>query len=391
MKTKKTRILLLFIFFFFGIATSSIDPLVPIIAIELKKGLDKIGLVLFIGFFSLIITNFISGRLGDKINTKKIMISGMLLIITGFLVFGIYINFIVFILVIIIIRMGFGTLDSSSYTYVSQVFPENRSEIFIKLNLLWYMGSVAGPLLISAALLIKVNPRFAFLLNVIFFMIMFLLFNKIGLDKNIRYAESLVKKPAENIRTIIKNPIIILSCLILFFYAGSIFGLTAWLTTYFSAFKVDIAMGSSLLSLYWISSIIGLLLIGKFLKKIDETKLMFFSYLIGVAFTIAVCIVPAVYIKIIFLMLQGLFLSAVFPLSKSIPVGQYPLSAGTIIAIILPVQTAGIMVFQLILGYVAEKIGRFFILYVILASLIIGLTFTFALLIKTNKLKVVAK
>ena len=59
-----------------------------------------------------------------------------------------------------------------------------------------------------------------------------------------------------------------------------------------------------------------------------------------------VSFVPVIYIKVIFLVLQALFLSSIFPLAKSIPVEEAPASAGTIIGLVLTVQGTGMMIFQ---------------------------------------------
>ena len=128
--------LLFLTFFFFGIGTSSIDPLIPIISNELGRGYGLIGIILFVGLFFLLVSNIIVGRLCDKYDIKKILVISFILIIVSSSVFGTYINLIIFILFIIIIRIGYGGLDTSVYAYVCKFFYKERSQIFVKLNLL---------------------------------------------------------------------------------------------------------------------------------------------------------------------------------------------------------------------------------------------------------------
>jgi len=124
------------IFFFFGIGTSSIDPLIPIISNELGRGYSLIGIILFVGLFFLLVSNIVVGRLCDKYDIKKILAISLILIIISSLTFGTYINLIIFILFIIIIRIGYGGLDTFVYAYVCKFFYKERSQIFVKLNLL---------------------------------------------------------------------------------------------------------------------------------------------------------------------------------------------------------------------------------------------------------------
>ena len=378
-------IILYFIFLVFGIATSSVDPLIPLIAEELNVGFDSIGIALFIGMIFLLVANYTAGKLGDSFDTKKIILIGIILILAGFLLFGLYINFIIFILVMVIIRLGYGTIDASIYTYVSQFYLKNRGSIFVKLNLLWYLGCVLGPVFVSTTLFLNIRSRNIFLLISFLFAVLAVLFFIIAPGKsslntydrsNSNETKTKNQNEAGSVRLIllIKNPVIMTSAILLFFYAGSIFGLSAWLTTYFSAFDVQVKYGSAILSIYWLFSIIGLIITNKLLKKFSEIKILTLGYIIGVFCLLIVSLTPIIYIKIIFLALQALFLSSIFPLAKSIPVEEAPAAAGAIIGLILAIQGSGMMIFQPILGYIAEHIGKNYTIYAVLIGLVLGLT-----------------
>ncbi len=381
-KNKTNSLILLYlIFFVFGIATSSIDPIVPIISQELKIGYDLIGYILFAGFFFLIIANITSGRLGDVANTKYILVGGLVLIMLGSVIFGTIITVALFITITILIRSGYGAIDVSTYTYVSQLFLKDKSAIFVKLNLLWYVGCVIGPAFISLALHLGFNPRLNFLFIGLMFFVLAILFFKLAPGSTQHKKES----GKESFISAINYPIVIVSAIILFFYAGSIFGLSTWLTTYFLTFDVQVFMGSVILSLYWIFSIIGLVITTKLLKTTNEITILTIGFILGVASMAVVLLCPVVIIKVVFLLIQAAALSGVFPLVKSIPVSENPKASGTIVGFVLTVQGSGVMVFQPILGVVAENFGGNFIAYVILAGLFIGMLLTFLLLYLLNR------
>ena len=194
----------------------------------------------------MLVSNIVVGRLCDKYDIKKILVISFILIITSSLAFGIHINLIIFILFIIIIRIGYGGLDTSVYAYVCKFFYKERSQIFVKLNLLWYLGCVVGPLLISGELLLKINPRYSFLLLAVSFGVLTILFVRIGVRK-VQKQDNFTDYPEKNtarIFDLLKNPVILVTCLLQFFYSASIYGLTSWLTTYFATLNIKVLIGS---------------------------------------------------------------------------------------------------------------------------------------------------
>ena len=391
MKNNKSKalIILYFIFFIVGIAESAIDPLTPVISKEINVGFDIIGIILFVSFFFLMAGNFFSGRLSDHYDTKKIIIIGLLLIFAGLLVFGIYVTLILFILTMIFARSGFGIIDSSIYAYVCQFFSKRRSIIFVRLNLLWYFGCVLGTLIISVLLFFNIKPMFLFIFIAAFFLIAALFFFKMAPSKDSQTSiEAITLKKKQSFFQEIKFPVIILSSIILFFYAGAVFGLSTWLTTYFISFNIKLFVGSAVLSGYWIFSIIGLLITNFLIKRFKEVHILVIGYLIGAVSIALVTFIPLIYIKIVFLMIQGLALSCVFPLIKSIPIEENPDASGTIIGFLLTIQGAGIMVSQLIIGIIAENLGVGSIIYIITGSLFIGLVLTIILFVVLKRKKI---
>lgn len=378
-----------FIFILFGISIVAIDPLIPIIAEELKVGYDKIGIAILIGSIFTLISTFISGRLSDKLDIKKIVIFGLFLLIFGFLLFGFYLNYIIFILVLLLIRAGFGTIDTSIHAFSSKLFRANISKIFINLDISWFTGAVIGPILISATLFSNTNPKYVFLFFSLAFVISLIFFYKICPKKVLNKAEMdnteiQVKSgyhvfKGKNTFSSVKNPIVILNSLILFFYMGAIAGFSSWLTTYFLAFEIKVALGSAFLSFYWIFSILGLLIINKLLKKAKEITLLFWGCLIGTLCLTAFGLIQNIYIKIIFLSIQALFFSGIFPLTTSLSAQEGSKDTGTILGFNIAFAFSGSIVFQPVFGYIAEYYGKNYTVFVALTGAIIGLIFTIIL------------
>jgi fucose permease len=378
-KRIKTTNLLFNIFIFYGISYSAIDPLIPILSERLKIGYDKIGLILLLSAVFTLFSTYISGRLCDHYNLKKIILFGLLMLFLGFLLFGIVINLVVFIITLLFFRVGQGSLDSSVHVYAAQLYYKEHSPIFLKLDFFWYVGAIIGPLIISLFLFIKLDPRFAFLIFSVCFLVILIFFYKFcpreimgKIDSDTEYENG----PAKNSFSFFGNKIIIISCIVLFLYMGIITGISSWLTTYFTAFNVPVSYSSVVLSFFWCFSALGVFVTGKLIKKGNEVNLLFLSSIIAVVSTITYGLVPSLYLKIFFLMMQAVFYSAFFPLILSITVHENPRHAGMISGFTISFGITGSLVFQPLMGFFTQFTGKGSIAYIMTIAAIFEIIFT---------------
>ena len=236
-----------------------IDPLIPIIAEEINVGFDKIGIALFIGSIATLISNFISGRLSDRFDIKKLMLIGLILLFVGFTLFGLYLNYFLFVIVLVLLRVGFGTVDTALHSFTAKLFKRNVSRIFLNLDIGWYSGAFLGPLVISAVLFFNVLPKYVFFITAFIYIISIIIFYRVCPKKKIEIDE---KIPGANGNTSrrkglssLKDPVVVIGSLVLFFYMGVIAGLSTWLTTYFLDLGIRVSYGSAILSIYWFFTI----------------------------------------------------------------------------------------------------------------------------------------
>ncbi len=356
--------ILFIIFIFFGIAYTVIDPLIPILSEKLKIGYDKIGLILFLSSTISLVSTFIAGRLSDKYNLKRIILSGLIILATGFLIFGIYISLFVLIISLIFLRLGCGILDSGIHTYITKMFDANCSPVFIKLDFFWYIGAVLGPLGISIFLFLNLEIKFIFIFFFVVIFFMTFLFLKLchdisGCNLNLRDKKSQNSFQKNNNRLlsykeVLRNKVIMLCCAGLFFNIGIFSILSIWLTTYFSSFNIPISFGSAFLTIFWVFNSIGVIISGQLVKKISELKLLFIFSIIGCISTILYSISQIVCLKLFFLIIQAMSYPSFFPILNAIAVEENKKSSGTILSVTISMSVVGLIFFQLISGYIME-------------------------------------
>jgi MFS family permease len=389
-KRNSTLNLLFVIFIFFGIASTLIDPLIPIISGQLNIGFDRIGLILFAGSALSLAATFLAGRFSDKYDIKKIILVGLILLIAGFFVYGIYLSIIVLIITVVFFRVGYGILDSSIHAYVSKLYFGNHSPIFIRLDFFWYVGAIIGPLVISFFLFLKIDPKWAFLIFAfaalvisVFFYVSYRAVSEKKSEKNINDTGNdstgsgshgiQSDKARENYSIILKNPVIATVCAGLFFYIGIFSILSTWLTTYFADFDIPVSFGSVVLSIFWAFNAFGVFLTGKLIKRSNEKSLIMIYSIIGFISAVAYSIIPLVYLKIVFLILQAIFFSSFFPLLNAIAVHEDIKLSGTILGITISVAILGLVVFQPLTGFIVEHLGNTGINYLLIATALASL------------------
>jgi fucose permease len=367
------------IYTLFGLSYVLIDPLIPVIAEEINVGFDKIGIALFVGSMATLISNFIIGRLSDRVDIKKLILLGLILIFIGFIVFGLYLNYLLFVIILISIRVGFGTLETALRSFTVKLFKKNVSRVFLNLDIGWYSGAFLGPLIISAVLFFDFLPRYVFFITAFIYLVCIIIFYRICPKKKIITDDQSIKTKNQASKrkgfASLKDPVVIISGLALFFYMGGIMGLSTWFTTYFLDLGIEVSYSSAILSLYWFFSIIGMVITTRIVSRFKEITLLFIGCITGTVCLALFSFIPNVYIKIVFLAILAIFFSVIFPLTTAISSQRDKENSGTILGFVIALTFASSIVFQPIFGYVAEYLGKSNIVFVSLSGAIIGLIF----------------
>jgi len=285
--------------------------------------------------------------------------------------------------------MGFSIIDTSVHSFSSKLFKKDISRIFLKLDIGWYSGAAIGPLIISAILYFEFLPRYLFLILAFIYILFIALFYKICPKKKFSDNDPSQNEDMPNPRrgslNVLKDPAVIMASLILFFFMGSVMGLSTWMTTYFLSLGIKIAYSSAILSLYWLFSIIGMIITTAIIKKYREVDILFYSCAAGIICLIVFSFASFIYIKIVALALQAIFFAAIFPLANAIAANRNSKDSGTILGFTIAFAFAGSIVFQPLYGYITEYFGKENIVYVTIAGSLIGFVFVSVLFKIMNK------
>ena len=383
---KRTIGLFYYITILYGVAAISIDPLIPIIARELNLGYDKIGLILLTGYVFSLISSLITGVLCDRINIKKVILVSLAILFMGFLIFGFKISVIIFIISLILQKSGYSSFDSSMHAFVAKVYHNMHAPIFIKIDIMFYIGSIVSPLLISFLLFFNVSYRYAFFLfaaglTVLTFLLLLNL-KKLDINKSIienQESSEFEEVSAAPVKKEKLNAVIIISCIVMFFSMGSLSSTSTWFTTYLSTFNIGVAYGSVGLSLMWAVCFLSLLGFLKIFKKTNEISLLLFGGVLGLILISVAALSTNIIVKIVFLLIQAGCYSCFFSMLTSIATYESRKSKGSVLGLIITCAFAGSIIFQPLLGYFAQYLGSGSVIYVLIGGYFISLVFVILL------------
>jgi len=384
--------ILYYIFAISGLTIASLSPLTPIIVENLQIGYSKISIAFFIGNIFFLLATIIGGKLSDRYDTKKVIFYSTLLMSLGILIFGVHRSYIIFTIALLLIRLGLGSLNVSVAALPSKLSKIKISKIFVILNIYWFAGSAIGPLLVSGAIYLNINTNLLFLFYFLLLLISVIISLKAGFAGSKENKGPVHNKVKYNQRVkfvFIKNPIIIICGIMAFFFIGGVWGFAPWITAYFLAFKVPVAVSSIALSAYFLFGLLGAIVVNKFLKIFSDIKLLLGICIIAFISLTVLCFSSNVIVKMIFLFIQAISFAGVYPLITAIPVKEEPRdNSGSILAVVVSIGFLGGIVFQPVYGYIADYIGGGFTSFIALASMGVASIMTIILSITLRKRKI---
>lgn len=294
---------------FLGMSRTFLGTAFPSIRSSLDLSILQAGTLtalLQLGFTTAV---FIGGPISDIIKKSSILMLGCLLMGASLVLFGFSDWFWLSLMGITFIGIGGGLIESSSNPLLIQLFPGRESMVLNLHHFFFAMGSLAGPLIMGAALaeLIPwqwVYMGFGFFVLTIF---LFILFQRTSAPPK---RGGFDMRPIGRLMT---EKTFLSLFFITFFNSGTQNGICFWMVTFLKETKgLPIALASVSLSLFFVCVAVGRLFSSGLITRFHETKYLvfLFSFLfVSLLFSI---LAPGRW-AILFFALSGLAHSGIYP------------------------------------------------------------------------------
>jgi len=351
-----------------GILINIIGPIVPLIAADLRVGLDFIGRTISLGTFALLLTSFTIGYLIELFGFKRIIFSGILLIIAGCLALFFSYSYLVFTLAYFLLQLGIGIIGISTISLIGNHYFEDRTSNILKANLGLAIGAIIAPLLVSLAVTFSLSWQ-ALFVYLVFpqALITFILFS-LNIPKSKSKGINL-KSMFNDHRHVISHFYIILCCLVSLLYVSTAQTFYTWFTSYFSAMDIGLGTSSLFLAVYVGANLVGMLVKNYTVKFMEEKRLLLISIMLSFVFLLSAFLIPSLIAKVVLIFLFGINIAGNFSLtfSMSLSIGQK--FTNPVSGFLHASAYVGVALFQYLSGYLSEYFSKDSVLYIDLGLL----------------------
>jgi MFS family permease len=347
-----------------------IGPIIPLIAFELKVGLDYMGAVISIGAVALLITSVGAGFLLELFGFKRIILGGVLLYILGCAGLLFSYSFITFAISYVFLQLGTGIISVATISLVGVRYFKDKSKNILMSNIGLTIGSVIAPLLVSLVISIDMKWQLLFMYIAIPQFLLVLLFIFLKVPKKSSAPKSMRNLLRIN-KIVASHPYIILCCIVAFLYISTMQTFYTWFTSYFSSMDVKLGASSLILAIYATATLTGMFLKNHLVKYIEDKKLLIASISLSFIFLLSGFLIQNMIAKIILIFLFGVNVAGNFSLTFSLGLNIGSQFSNIVSSLLHTFSNLGVIIFQYLSGYLSEHFSKNSVLYIDLTLLVI--------------------
>lgn len=337
----------------FGITITMVGSILPEIIPRYGISKTEAGSLLFILNVGILLGAFIFGPVVDRYGYKLLLIVCALIILAGLQGVAFAPTFRVLTLFILLFGIGGGIMNGATNALVSDISGDKRSEGLTFLGAFFGLGAFGVPMMLGVLLdSVSYSIIVASMGSIVLVAILLFLYVEFPPSKN---PHSFPIKKALNL---VKDPMLLLLSLLLFFQSGmeSITG--GFAAAYFNeVLMVDSSKSVFALSFFWMGMMIARIVTSKLLKKWPPTGVLKTS--IGITLTGVLLLLFSTNVQLATLgvFIMGTGFGACFPLILGYVGSLYPDMSGTAFSIALIISLGGGASMPYTAGVVGDLFG----------------------------------
>lgn len=355
MQNRQNNILIGFTFFtmvLLGVLESIRGALIPSIQGFYGIEYSDIGNFLLVASLGYVTANFLGGSIADSIGQKKLVLLGVIFTAVGILGMAVSNRYIIFLVAVIILNYGYGSISIGLNTLTPVVFKNNQGMMLNLLHFFYGLGATFGPRYAGVALNLnwtwqKTYTQTIFLLGIY---VAFLLVNKFP-KVEVKHASQKVP-----LMEIVRNRKVMLYSFVFGFYVAAELAIANWLTTYLQSVKsVDSLKSATYLSLFF-----GVFTFGRLIGGLIVEKLGYFRSIIGFLIAALILFISGTIATdrlIILISISGFFFSIIYPTIFALMLKEFDKGASAVIGVVITISSAINMIGNRIIGQVNDVFG----------------------------------
>ncbi len=357
----------------FGIVMTTLGTILPSVIEKYLVTKSQAGFLPVLMSLGILLGSVIFGPVVDPYGYKM-----PLLICGGLIFFGLEgiaftENFRWLEILIFLIGFSGGVINGGTNALVADISEDSKTANLSLLGVFFGLGAIGVPLIVGA-----LSSRFSYetiIASVSGVVIAILLY---FLSLTFPAPKQQQGFPLSQGLRLLKEPVLLLFGVILFFQSGMEIVVGNWASIFFKD-VLNLATGRAVFffSFYWLGMVITRFLMGSLLKKIEPVRMEYGSLLIAMVGAVLMILSHTIFLSIAGVFLVGLGFAAGFPVMLGFVGKRYEKFSGTAFSIVFVIALIGGMFFPYATGLLAEDLGlrlSFVIIPVCLSSIAILFT-----------------
>jgi len=348
-----------------------LGPSIPAIIEDLGISYTRAGLFFTMLSLGSLFGTPLGGIASDYLNRKVLFACIALTLAIGLVSMGIPASYTAILLIILAYSFFGSPAGTVGQSIMLAVFPDRRERYISLQTSFAALGSFTAPVLVALNFTIGLSWRWPFIQTGALALLLFLFIMLVPLPRAAGGAMSW-----KNLSRVVSNPRVLFSALLIFFSVAPDLGFSYWLAEHFKTeLGVSLNLSSAVVSVFLVGMITGRLATSRLLKRFTTPRLLKSGMILSLGSLIVFLKVPWIPVKLLAIVLYGLGTAPVFPLLMARGTALYPDQPGTVSGVLFGSVSLGGMVFPLLLGALASRLG-IRLSYILVGVVILGLLLT---------------
>jgi len=354
-----------------GINSGWLGPFLPQISHTAHLPIERAGLIVSASAAGYFISLLIAGEIHQQLSAQKILVGAMVLFTAGLTGLAVAPGLAGLLCAGFVIGLAGGGIDIGANALIVELNRERLASALNYLHVLFGVGALLGPLIVSAAFATRVPYWWMFGGGAL---ACALIGFRLGMTPAAEVRVAPVAGDESGFILMLSRPVIWVISGVMFLYVGAEVGIGAWLFLYLRmAGALGPMLASSGVSLYWLGLVCGRAFGGRLGHRIALPQFtMLASALSAAALMILIVAPTAGVLAASAVFLIGFGYGPVFPNMIAIGAARFPAEVGRMTSIVVAGGALGAIVAPWIMGHaIADVSAR--------ASMEIALVFTVAM------------
>ncbi len=354
-----------------GINSGWLGPFLPQIARTAHLPIERAGLIISASAAGYFISLLIAGEINQQLSAHKILVGSMVLFTAGLAALALVPGLAGLLCAGFVIGLSNGGIDIGANSLIVELNRERLASALNYLHVLFGVGALLGPLIVSAAFATLVPYWWVFGGGAVACAV-------IGFRLGVTPAAEVRVVPAagdaSGFISMLSRPVIWVIGAVMFLYVGAEVGIGAWLFLYLRmAGALGPMLASSGVSLYWLGLVCGRIFGGRLGHRIALPQFTTLASALSAAAILILIVAPtASSLAALAVFLIGFGYGPVFPNMIAIGAARFPTEVGRMTSIVVAGGALGAVIAPWIMGHaIAEVSAR--------ASMETALAFTIAM------------